>query len=269
MIKNEYDFIKCIHRTEKAMTDEELYLQKRFKELGEKSWISSQFFFTGFLSVSDISLLHETCDRAGIRYTLWGGAENAERRMARFGDVESIGYEIPFPIVILHVSPLLMKFADEFNHRDFLGAIMNLGIKRETVGDILVKDKEAYIFAEEKIADYIIENLDKVKHTHVKVEKIDGLPEQMETKKVERELLVSSTRLDVIVAGRYKMSRNQALLLFRGQKVFVNGRVCENNSYQVRENDVISVRGFGKMEFKNISGETRKGRVYVTILDYQ
>ena len=61
------------------MTDEELYLQKRFKELGEKSWICSQFFFTGFLSVSDISLLHDTCDRSGIKYTLWGGAENTER----------------------------------------------------------------------------------------------------------------------------------------------------------------------------------------------
>ncbi len=250
------------------MTDEEIYLQKRFKELGEKSWTSGQFFFTGFLSVSDISLLHETCDRSGIRYTLWGGTENVERQMARFGDVEEIGYELPFPIAILHVSPLLMKFADDFNHRDFLGAIMNLGIKRETVGDIMVKDKEAYIFTDEKIADYIIENLDKVKHTHVKVQRIEHLPEQMEAKRVEREILVSSTRLDVIVAGRYKMSRNQALLLFRGQKVFVNGRVCENNSYQVKEGDVISVRGFGKMEFRTISGETRKGRIYITVEDY-
>lgn len=250
------------------MTDEELYLQKRFKELGEKSWTCSQFFFTGFLSVSDISLLHESCDRSGIKYTLWGGADNTERQMARFGDVESIGYEVPFPIAILHISPLLMKFADDFNHRDFLGAIMNLGIKRETVGDIVVKGKEAYIFAEEKIADYIIENLDKVKHTHVKVEKLDEIPEQLETKKQEKELLVSSIRLDVIIAGRYKMSRNQALELFRSQKVFVNGRVCENNSYQVKEDDVISVRGFGKMAFKHISGETRKGRIYITIEDY-
>ncbi len=251
------------------MTDEELYLQKRFKELGEKSWTCSQFFFTGFLSVSDISLLHDTCDRSGIKYTLWGGADNTERQMARFGDVDSIGYEVSFPIVTLHVKPLLKKFADEFSHRDFLGAIMNLGIKRETVGDILVKEKEAYIFADEKIADYIVENLDKVKHTHVKVEKLNELPQALETKKQEKELLVSSTRLDVIIAGRYKLSRSQALELFRSQKVFVNGRVCENNSYQVKENDIISVRGFGKMEFKQISGETRKGRIYVTILNYE
>lgn len=250
------------------MTDEELYLQKRFKELGEKSWTCSQFFFTGFLSVSDISLLHDTCDRSGIRYTMWGGAGNTERQIARFGDVESIGYEMPFPIAILHVSPLLMKFADDFNHRDFLGALMNLGIKRETVGDIVVKGKEAYIFAEEKIADYIIENLDKVKHTHVKVERLSELPEQLETKKEEKELLVSSARLDVIIAGSYRLSRNQVLQLFRSQKVFVNGRVCENNSYHVREGDIISVRGFGKLEFKQILGETRKGKIYITILNY-
>lgn len=250
------------------MTDEELYLQKRFKELGEKSWTCSQFFFTGFLSVSDISLLHDTCDRNGIKYTLWGGAENTERQIVRFGDAASIGYEVPFPIVILKVSPLLMKFADEFNHRDFLGAIMNLGIKRETVGDIIVKGKEAYIFAHENIADYIIENLDKVKHTNVKVERLNELPELLETKKQEEEILVSSTRLDVIIAGKYKLSRSQAMQLFKSQKVFLNGRVCENNSYQVKEQDIISVRGFGKMEFIRISGETRKGRIYITVLIY-
>ncbi len=250
------------------MTDEEIYLQKRFKELGEKSWSSSQYYFTGFLSLADISLLHETCDRAGIRYTLWGGADEAERQMARFGDVDSIGYEMPFPIKLLSIKPMMEKFAEELNHRDYLGAMMNLGVKRETLGDILVKGKEAYVFVDEKMAQYIVDNLDKVRHTHVKVAEIEALPEQLATKKEQRELLVSSLRLDVVVAGRYKMSRSQALELFRGQKVFVNGRVCENNSYQVKEDDVISVRGHGKMSFKHISGETRKGRIYVTIEDY-
>lgn len=250
------------------MTEDEIYLQKRFKELGDKSEKCSQHFFTGFLSVSDISLLHETCDKSGIRYTLWGGMENTERQMARFGDTESMGYEVPFPIVILHVKPLLLKFADDFNHRDFLGAIMNLGIKRDTVGDIFVDGKEAYLFVDEKIADYIAKNLEKVKHTHVKVEKVDEIPSQIEVKKQEKEILVSSLRIDVVVAGRYKLSRNEALLLFRNQKVFVDGRVCENNSYQVKEGDTISVRGLGKMTFKSISGETRKGRIYITVDDF-
>ena len=250
------------------MTDQEIYLQKRLKELGERSEKCSQYFFTGFLSVSDISLLHDTCDKSGIRYTLWGGMDNTERQMARFGDTESIGYEVPFPIVMLNVKPMLEKFADDFNHRDFLGAIMNLGIKRETVGDIFVKGKEAYIFVDEKIAGYIEENLDKVRHTHVRVHRLDDIPEHIEVKRQEREILVSSLRLDVIVAGRYKLSRNQALLLFRNQKVFVDGRVCENNSYQVKEGDVISVRGHGKMVFKEIAGETRKGRIYISVEDY-
>ena len=194
------------------MTDQEIYLQKRLKELGERSEKCSQYFFTGFLSVSDISLLHDTCDKSGIRYTLWGGMDNTERQMARFGDTESIGYEVPFPIVMLNVKPMLEKFADDFNHRDFLGAIMNLGIKRETVGDIFVKGKEVYIFVDEKIAGYIEENLDKVRHTHVRGHRLADIPEHIEVKRQEREILVSSLRLDVIVAGWYKLSRNQALL---------------------------------------------------------
>ena len=250
------------------MTDEEIYLQKRLKELGERADKCSQYFFPGFLSASDISLLHDTCDKSGIKYTLWGGMQNTERQMARFGDTESMGYEVPFPIAILHIKPMLAKFADDFTHRDFLGAIMNLGIKRETIGDIFVKDKEAYLFADEKIAGYIEENLDKVKHTHVKVVRLDEIPQQIEVKKQVRELLVSSLRLDVIVAGRFKLSRNQSLILFRNQKIFVNGRICENNSYQVKEGDIISVRGFGKMVFKEISGETRKGRIYIIVEDY-
>ena len=81
-------------------------------------------------------------------------------------------------------------------------------------------------------------------------------------------LRLTATRLDVIIAGKYKLSRSQALQLFKSQKVFLNGRVCENNSYQVKEQDIISVRGFGKMEFIRISGETRKGRIYITVLIY-
>ena len=250
------------------MTDEEIYLQKRFKELGDKSERCSQYFFTGFLSVSDISLLHETCDNKGIRYTLFGGMENTERQMARFGDTDSMGYEVPFPIVILHIKPLMEKFADNLNHRDYLGSIMNLGIKRETIGDIFVVGKEAYLFVDEKIADYITDNLEKIKHTHVRVERVNEVPSQIEVKKQEREILVSSLRIDVVIAGRYKLSRNEALLLFRSQKVFLDGRVCENNSYQVNEGDTISVRGLGKMTFKTISGETKKGRIYITVLDY-
>lgn len=250
------------------MTNEEIFLQKRLIELAERSYKCSQYFFSGFLSATDISLLHETLDKKGYVYNLWGGGDSCERRIARFGDEVAIGYDMPFPIVILHMEPLLEKFSDEFSHRDFLGAIMNLGVKRETLGDIFIIGKHGYIFVDEKIADYIIENLDKVRHTHMKVTRVSELPREITVNRNEVKLLVSSLRLDVVIAGKYKLSRNQALELFRAKKVFLNERICENNSYSVKTGDIISVRGYGKMVFREISGETRKGRIYIQVEEY-
>ena len=250
------------------MTNEELYFQNRIVELAERSYKCSQYFFTGFLSSTDISLLHETAREQKLNFMLWGGYENAERKMARFGDKELIGYELDFPISIVCLEPILKKFSDEFTHRDFLGSIMNLGIKRETIGDILVMDRFAYVFVDEKIADYIVENLKKVRHTHMKVTRIEALPVEFEAKRNVCKILVSSLRLDVVIAGKYNISRNQALELFRSKKVFLNERLCENNSYIVKQDDIISVRGYGKMVFKEISGETKKGRVYIQVEEY-
>lgn len=247
---------------------EDIFLQKRLLELAERSYKCSQYFFTGFLSGADISILHEALGKSKLTYTLWGGSESCERKMARFGDEETIGYEVPFPIEILHIEPLIEKFSDEFTHRDFLGAIMNLGIKRETVGDIFVSGKHGYVFVDEKISEYVMENLDKIRHTHVKVSKISSLPEEFSVNLKEVKLLVSSLRLDVVIAGKCKISRNQVLELFRDKKVFLNERVCENNSYLVKAGDIISVRGYGKMIFKEISGETRKGRIYIQMEEY-
>ena len=250
------------------MTNEELYFQNRIVELAERAYKCSQYFFTGFLSSTDISLLHETAREQKLNFMLWGGYENAERKMARFGDKELIGYELDFPISIVCIEPILKKFSDEFTHRDFLGSIMNLGIKRETIGDILVMDRFAYVFVDEKIADYIVENLKKVRHTHMKVTRIEALPVEFEAKRNVCKILVSSLRLEVVIAGKYNISRNQALELFRSKKVFLNERLCENNSYIVKQDDIISVRGYGKMVFKEISGETKKGRVYIQVEEY-
>ena len=99
------------------MTNEELYFQNRIVELAERSYKCSQYFFTGFLSSTDISLLHETAREQKLNFMLWGGYENAERKMARFGDKELIGYELDFPISIVCIEPILKKFSDEFTHR--------------------------------------------------------------------------------------------------------------------------------------------------------
>lgn len=251
------------------MSDEEIFLAKRFAELADKSYKCNQYFFTDFLSLEDAALLRQTMEKERFYdYSMSGGASGCMREMARFGNEESIGYEMAYPILIVKVQPLIQKFADELTHRDFLGALMNLGIKREKIGDIIIRNNEGYVFVVDKIADFIVENLSKIKHTNVKCSVMEASDIEVSYKMKTSEVLVPSLRIDAIIAKKCNLSRSKVLELMREKKVFLSGRVMENGSYNVKEGDVITVRGYGKMIFVKISGETKKGKIYVTIEEF-
>ncbi len=247
-------------------TIEEQQLLKRFSELAEQSYQNSVYYFTDFLSVTDVSLVYQVAEES--EFTLWGGADGCERVMIRFGNPEEFGYETPFPIQLLKVEPLIKKFAEEITHRDVLGALMNLGIERDTVGDIVVKDKTAYVFVVERIAEYIRENLGQIRHTHVRCQVLEEMPEAVTPQLEGVELIVSSIRLDAVISKLYHLSRNQALDLFRKKLVLVNGRVFENNSGSIREGDAVAVRGYGKFIFRGLQYDTRKGKRAVAVDRY-
>lgn len=249
-----------------AETEKELLQQKkRFADLAERSWRQNLFTFTGFLSLAEQDVLYRAAKENGGFFSLEGGCEHAERRMARFGDPQELGYEEPFPIACLLVEPLMEKFADSFSHRDFLGAIMNLGIDRSTVGDILIDGKKAYVFCTAAMAPYLTENLDQVRHTHVRCRVVEGAGELPARRFEGREENVASLRCDTILAAVWNLSRGQSAGLFRQKKVFVNGRLQENNSYMLRKEDTVSVRGYGKFIFKGEKHTTRKGKLVVGI----
>ena len=250
------------------MTEEEL-LRKRLTELAQKSYQSSIYTFTNFLSAAQQDVyyrMERELSYAGV--TMFGGMDGTERQVVRFGSEDQLGYEEAFPITCLVMEPLIQKFADDLSHRDFLGALMNLGIERELLGDIIVKNKTGYLFCLERIAPYIIENLEQVRHTHIKVYEAKELPESIRPTLAEQKIVVSSERLDGVIAKVYHLSRSQSLDLFREKKIFVNGRQCENNSYICKEQDVVSVRGYGKFIFEQIMGTTGKGRLSVRVNQY-
>lgn len=250
------------------MTQDEV-LRKRLSELAEKSYQSSIYTFTNFLSEAEMDTalqMERELSYAGMK--LWGGMEGTQRRMIRFGDPEQLGYEEEFPIVCLVMEPLIRKFADDLNHRDFLGALMNLGIERELLGDIVVKDRTGYLFCLERIAPYIIQELDQVRHTHIRVYEAEKLPDEIKPVEEEQTIIVNAERLDAVIAKVYHLSRSQSIDLFREKKVFVCGRQCENNSYVCKEQDTISVRGYGKFVFAKVQGTTGKGRLSIRILRY-
>ena len=255
----------------KTSTEKEIQqLKNRFRDLADKSFQQGIFTFTGFLGLGEQDIFWR--EEAALRYAgccLYGGCEEAERVIARFGSPEALGYEVPFPIVCIHIKPNAQKFADELSHRDFLGALMNLGIERSTLGDIKVGEKQAYLFCMDSIAEFICENLTQVKHTFVKCTVTEDFCEIPKEEPLLVGIQVSSLRVDAVLSKVYNMSREKSLELFRAGKVYVDGRLCENNSRQLKSGETVNARGYGKFTLTGEPRETRKGKLAVEAAVYR
>lgn len=260
-------FLKAAQKI--RMNAEEEQMKKRLRELAERSYRGNCYTFTDFLSPAELSCYYELereLSFAGAKVS--GGSEGRERCMIRFGNPEELGYEEDFPIVCLKIEPLMKKFAEDLTHRDFLGALMNLGIERSTLGDIILQEKDAFLFCKEAIAPYIMENLTRVKHTSVLCRMTEELPGEAEADLKDIKIQIASERIDGVVAKVYKLSRSDSADLFLQKRVFVNGRLCENNSHMLKEQDQISIRGFGKFIFAGGCGVSKKGKLNVLIQIY-
>ena len=245
-------------------------LKNRFRDLAERSYSQNIYTFTGFLGLAELDIFHGLERELGYAgFTLYGGCEDADRQMIRFGGEDRLGYEVPFPIVCIHIKPLIARFADELSHRDFLGALMNLGIERSTIGDIKAGEKEACLFCVESIAPFICENLEQVRHTHVKCTVTEDMADFPQEEPVPVNIQVQSLRVDAVLARVYNMSREKSLNLFRAGKVYVNGRLCENNSRLLKPSETVNARGYGKFRVAGEPRETRKGKLAVDVVVYR
>ena len=249
---------------------DEKQIKNRFLELAKRSYEQNTYTFTGFLGLTEQSLFWEVeREVASIGYALDGGNPVCDRKVMRFGKEEELGYEEDFPIVCIKITPLIKKFSDEFSHRDFLGAIMNLGIDRSTIGDIFLQENEGYVYCLESISDYIMENLDQVKHTHIKCEKLkDSLRFIKEEGKI-LEITVTSDRIDVVVSGVYHVSRSESLSYFEKGIVYVNGRLCTSNAKNLKAGDVVNVRGKGKFLYQGTQHITKKEKCRISVQVYK
>lgn len=245
------------------MSDEGELIKRRLVELYERAEHSFCYTYTDFLGLMEQSLLKEALGFA--RFTAFGGADGAERVVVRFGDAEELGYDEPFPISIVKISPRSKKFSDALSHRDFLGSLMNLGIERRCLGDIVIIDNEGYLFCLDSIADYIVESLTKIKHTDVACSKIDTLPEGELYKTERRTVQASGERLDAVVARVFSLSRDDAQRLFSKGLVFLSGREVTSTSKIPREGEVVSVRGHGRFIYHGVKSLSKKGKLNIEI----
>ena len=170
------------------------------------------------------------------------------------------------PFSILEIRGKQEKFAEKLSHRDILGAVMNLGITREQVGDILFQESVSYLFLLRKMKDYVAENLSTIRHTAVQCKEVVKT-EGMERREVEERIFVPSERLDAIVSAVFHLSRGNAQEYFQKEFVYRDGITVKGSS-SLKGGEKISVRGLGKFRYIGVEKNTKKGRIVAVILRY-
>ena len=230
-----------------------------FEQIEDAIRISSERHtpkFVGFLDELQCAEAEAYAGRARAPcFALYGGYDGAQRKM--FGAFPDDSGEPVFPVASLTVS---YKSEYKLSHRDFLGTLMSLGLKREAVGDILTGEGYTVMFVKSEIAGYVAGELTKVGGVGVNVSEGTerGLP--LETEFASVNSTVSSPRLDACLSALLGKSRGQSSKLISAGLVTVNHRVCLSNIKELYAEDTVSVRGFGKFIIDRIGPLTKKGR---------
>lgn len=252
------------------MTKEEQLFLKHISDLAHAAYQKYIPTSTGFLSLYEQDLFFSHRESVPpIDYRLNGGTPFSERKMICFLPDQELYAEYS-PISVLEIVPIQIKFSEELSHRDYLGALLHLGIDRSVLGDILIQEEKcAYLFCKQTISDFIVEHLSCVKHTNVSCRYYEGTPEQLQPRMETICGSVASERLDSLLSVVFSGSRSKLAELIEGKKVFVNSRLEESASYLLKPQDVVSVRGYGKFIFQEITGMTKKGRKMVSVRKYR
>ncbi len=243
------------------LTNSERYFTAHIADLEARSARYGVPCFTEFLTERERKLAESAAEEAPCFY---GGYEGASRCVCGFiRGTYAEGTDDFFPI---KAATFNFREKDLLTHRDFLGALLSLGIGRELVGDILTEKGYAVIFFHEN-AEELVNSIDKVGRTGVKYEA--GITRDIPVQKTLRiNDTVSSLRLDCIVSAAANVPREKSASLIKSGLVNTNFSPCLNVSNEIKENTVISIRGYGRFRLAEIRDKTRKGRIHVVIEKY-
>ncbi len=217
--------------------------------------------FFGFLSREEASLAQKTLENRNADFMLFGGFSSAERQMLC---CKPDWCEQPdFPIKAVTFS---FRAADTLRHKDFLGALMSLGITRESIGDILVEKGRAVVFLKDEVLQFVLSNTEKIGKVGVSLKTGFSEPLPQSDRLLSCSVTVASLRLDCVVSALVGVSRSKADELINMGFVSVNSVVCEKSTRLVSNGDAVSIRSKGKFIVENTNGKTKKQR---TVLEFK
>lgn len=228
---------------------------------------SGKFRVSPFLSPYEQDIAETiAANFVGVSADFFGGYQGAERCRAMFTD-DTFKGKPSFEIAVIKA-----EWRGEFtrlSHRDVLGSLMSLGVDRAYVGDIIATGESAKILIDEKMQNYFLENLKEIGGASVKcsLDELSSIAPKEERVK-EISATVASLRIDSVAAAGFGMSRSKAAADILADKIKLNWQSVKNASVSVKEGDMLSIRGRGRVEVAEIRGTTKKGRIGITLKRY-
>lgn len=230
--------------------------------------------YTDFLDMYQVSLVENFLRKINIKtYQLYGGYEEAERKVLfvypEKYDEKMLEKNYDKILKIVRVT-LPEEEKGQYSHRNYLGGIVKLGLKREKVGDIIVQEQGADIITLDEFSGILkqeLPSLTRFENSKIYVEEIQNL-QKREVKVEQVKIIVPSLRLDNFVSDLARTSRSKAVQIMEQERVFVNGQNEKKASKQVKLGDIITIRGKGRFIIKEFDGTTRSGRTVVVVEKY-
>ena len=244
---------------------------RHMQDLANRAFQGNYPVFTDFLTTSEYMLLSSDQHlMTGIRVAYWGGHKDCDHVIGGFFPKDwSDTVNKTFPVICIRVIPSNEKYAQALEHRDYLGAILNLGIERSKIGDIRICEKTAYVFCKEEFASFVVENFTTVKHTSINCEILSSTEMIPEQQYKEKSSSVASVRLDNIISVMTGLSRGKSAELVRQGYVIADHIQRSSVSFMCRDGMVFTIRGYGKFRlFIEEDAFTKKGKQKIKILKY-
>ena len=208
--------------------------------------------------------LQEIQIQLGVKVFNYGLFEDAQRKMIAFSHEE----KLQFPVKVLSVTNK-SKFS-KLEHKDYLGAIMSLGIKREKLGDIMVSGEACYFPICDDISDYVFANLNRIGNCPCSFQVLDNYVDLIPTASYEEKvIIISSLRMDCVVSSICNISRSFAVEMIDNGKVLLDYTEISSKEKKVSEESIITVRGYGKFKIGEVIGTTQKDRIRLLIKKYR
>lgn len=252
-------------------SEEEQFLMRHIEDLARTAEARGIPRYSSFLSDREQDLAKAALDRAGCTsFRFDGGYPQAERRMVC---IEPEGSWSDSPLRCVRLECTGPSGGALPGHKDYLGSLMGLEIRREGLGDIVLPVDQpgvAYVFALETVADLICGELLRAGRTELKrsLQPLDALPAFPEAEREKRTATVSSLRLDAVLAAMLRCSRGAAAELIAAGRVEINHLPAASAHASVYEGDVFTVRGKGRFCLSALPGKSRKDRVIIEFFQY-